>query len=123
MAFAIMSFVLAGALSLFIYCIFLNEANRNLSIATGHGQFVLEDIKNTNFNSLKTGAIDVNTTWDWNTAASFTGRGLSILGNESINTTGVWTGTERVNITVAVSWKDRGTRDRSLSLTTLITEP
>lgn len=122
LAFAVMALVLAGALSLFISCIFLNEANRNMSVATGHAQLVLEEIKKTNFISMQTGAINPDTNWDWNNAA-ISSKGLIVLSNESIGTQATWTGSDRVNVNVTVSWKDRGQRDRSLSLETLITEP
>lgn len=124
-AFAILAFVVAGALGLFVTCILLNESSRNLSMAIGHAQFVLEDIKSTNFNSIKTGSIDQNTTWDWN-ASTITSRGLNALANESIDTQGIWldaSAKDRLNITVTVSWKDAGIRDRSTALETLLTEP
>ncbi|HAH20340.1 MAG: hypothetical protein A2Y00_08620 [Omnitrophica WOR_2 bacterium GWF2_43_52] len=122
LAFSVMALVLAGALSLFISCIFLNETNRNLSVATGHAQLVLEEIKNTNFVSMQSGAINPETNWDWDNAA-ISAKGLIVLNTESISTQAVWTGTDRLNVNVTVSWKDRGLRDRSTSLETLITEP
>ena len=125
LAFAILAFVLAGALSLFVTCIFLNEGSRNLGVATGHAQFILEDIKNTNFTSLKTGAINSNTYWDWNSAA-ITSKGLAALNTESINTHGAWAdeiAKDRLEVIVTVTWKDRGLRDRSVYLETLVTQP
>ena len=122
LAFSVMALVLAGALSLFISCIFLNETNRNLSVATGHAQLVLEEIKNTNFVSMQSGAINPETNWDWDNAA-ISAKGLIVLNTESISTQAVWTGTDRLNVNVTVSWKDRGLRDRLTSLETLITEP
>src|SRR3990167_7979369 len=107
----IMAFVLAGLLHLFITCIFLNEANRNLSIATVQGQYILEEIKNTNFANFKTGVIDADTYWDWDSAA--------------IETSADWVdvGEDRLDISLTVSWRDFGIRQRSLVLRTLITEP
>src|SRR3989338_1914043 len=121
---AIMAFVLAGLLHLFITCIFLNEANRNLSIATVQGQYILEEIKNTNFANFKTGVIDADTYWDWDSAA-INSNGLAALNSEAIETSADWVdvGEDRLDISLTVSWRDFGIRQRSLVLRTLITEP
>jgi Tfp pilus assembly protein PilW len=121
----IMAFVLVGLLHLFITCIFLNESNRNLSVATAHGQYVLEEMKNTNFTNFKNGSPNADTYWDWNNAA-INSNGLSVLNSEAIATDAAWVDAvtkDRLDITVTVSWKDFGVRDRSLVLRTLITEP
>ncbi|OGX24218.1 MAG: hypothetical protein A3J51_01465 [Omnitrophica WOR_2 bacterium RIFCSPHIGHO2_02_FULL_45_21] len=120
----IMAFVLAGLLHLFITCIFLNEANRNLSIATVQGQYILEEIKNTNFANFKTGVIDADTYWDWDSAA-INSNGLAALNSEAIETSADWVdvGEDRLDISLTVSWRDFGIRQRSLVLRTLITEP
>ncbi|MBN2830874.1 MAG: type II secretion system protein [Candidatus Omnitrophica bacterium] len=49
LAVAILAFAISGMLYLFVNCSFLNNSNRNLSIATSHGQFVMEGIKNAGF--------------------------------------------------------------------------
>lgn len=121
----IMAVVLVGLLHLFITCIFLNEANRNLSVATAHGQYVLEGIKNTNFTNFKNGSPNADTYWDWNSAA-INSKGLGALNSEAIATDAVWVdaGTkDRLDITVTLTWKDFGLRDRILILRTLLTEP
>lgn len=118
LAAAILVFVLSGLLVLFINSAFLNEANRNLSVAASHAQFVMEDIKNTDFINIKT-KID-NGDWDWNTQ-TIGARGLSALNNEAIDTNSA--GTNLLDIVVTVAWQDRGSRNRSMALETLITEP
>lgn len=118
LACAILAFVLTGLLVLFINCIFLNEANRNLSVATGHAQYAMEEIKDTDFDSIKTKGD--NGDWDWCDSATITSKGLTPLNNECINT-GV-TGTEPLDIVVTVSWQDLKGRNRNIALETLITE-
>lgn len=115
LAVTILVITLAGVLTFFIKCVFLNEANRNLCIASSHAQFVMEDIKNTDFSSIMT---NINAGyWDWN-AATINSNGLTALRNESIDTQG--SGVEPVDVAVTVSWQDRSGRDRSTSLETLI---
>jgi prepilin-type N-terminal cleavage/methylation domain-containing protein len=53
LAAAILAFALVGVLLLFVNCSLLNEASRNLTRAASHAQFVMEDIKNANFATLK----------------------------------------------------------------------
>lgn len=125
LAAGIMAFVLVGLLQLFISCIFINEANRNLSIASVHGQYVLEEMKNTNFTSFKNGSVDANTNWDLNSTA-INLKGLGALNTEQITTDASWIDIltkDRLDISVTVSWKDFGVRNRSLVFRTMITEP
>ncbi|MDD5506606.1 MAG: prepilin-type N-terminal cleavage/methylation domain-containing protein, partial [Candidatus Omnitrophica bacterium] len=42
---AILVLVLSALLVLYINCMILNEASRNLSIATSHAQYMMEEIK------------------------------------------------------------------------------
>ncbi len=97
---------------LFINCIFLNESSRNLSVAISHAQFAQEETKNTVFASI------ANATWD---NAAITSKGLTPLNNESVAIR--VTGTEPKDVNATVYWKDRGVRDRSVTLETMITEP
>lgn len=118
LAAAILAFALSGILLLFINCIFLNESNRNLTTAITHAQFVLEEIKNTTFNNIAT---NINAgTWDLN-SAGITAKGLIPLSNESIDAS--VSGTTLLDVTIPVSWRDFGTRDRNFTLRTLIAEP
>jgi len=121
LASAILAFALSSILLAFISCFFLNEMNRNLSLATTHGEFVLEEIKNTNFNTVK-GCVGISSTacWDWN-SAYIESRGLEALPNEAITTT--VSGTTLLDIVVTMDWKDRGLRDRNVTLETLIAQP
>ncbi len=112
---------LTGALLLFINCIILNETSRNLTIATTHIQFLLEDIKDTNFINIASGINAGN--WNWNTA-DITLNGLTPLNNETMTANLGAGGTANLlEIIASVSWLERGTRNRSLSFRTLLAEP
>jgi Tfp pilus assembly protein PilE len=104
---------------LFTNCIILNESNRNLTLAVSHAQYILEEIKNTNFSSIKT-SIDGGT-WDW-TIATLSGHELTALTNEEITTSEAGTDPDLLNITVTVNWQDRGGRNRTITMQTLMAE-
>jgi Tfp pilus assembly protein PilV len=112
MSAAILAYVFTALILLFINAGFLNEANRNKTIAVTHAQYALEEIKNTNFSSI------ADATWNSPTIVS---KGLVPLNNESINI--VVTGVEPKDVQVTVNWRDRRLRNRSVSFETLITEP
>ena len=117
LAFAILAFALTGILALFTSGMFLNEANQNLSLAASHAQYVLEDIRNTSFSSIKT---DINSgNWNWN-AATISGKGMTSMASESIAT--AVSGTEPLDVTVTVSWQDRNSRSRAEYFETLISD-
>ncbi|OQB12858.1 MAG: hypothetical protein BWY16_00355 [Candidatus Omnitrophica bacterium ADurb.Bin205] len=118
LAVAILAFAMSGMLYLFVNCSFLGNANRNLSLAVSHGQFVMEDIKAAEFSGLQE-SINAGV-WNWD-AATISAKGLTALNNESIITAS--TGVEPLHIVVTVLWKDRGSIDRSFVLETLITSP
>lgn len=121
LAAAILVFVLSGLLALFLNCLILNEANRNLTMATSHAQYIMEKIKDaadTDFTQLES-RIN-NGDWDLNTsqiqAAPYN---LTALSNESINTN-VTQGGNPLGISLIVQWNDRGQRPRNARLDTLI---
>ena len=120
LAAAILVFVLAGLLALFLNCLILNEANRNLTVATSHAQYIMEEIKDAadpDFTQLES-KIN-NGDWDLNAsqiqAAPYN---LTVLSNESINTNVTQSGNP-LGISVIVQWNDRGGRPRSTELDTL----
>lgn len=117
LATAILAFSLSALLAAFIGCMLLNEANRNLSIAASHAQYVAEEIKDTDFSSVSSGI--TNGAWDWD-SSDITDRNLTALKNESIATEAA--GTDPLKVTVTVSWQDRPGRDRQMVLETLFTE-
>jgi len=118
LAAAILAFVLCGLLVLFTHCVLLNESNRNLTQATSHAQYVLEDIRNTNFYEIGT-KID-NGDWDW-VEADIVAVGLVALKNEVIDTNhGV--AIDPLEVTVIVTWNDQSQRQRQTQLITLITK-
>jgi Tfp pilus assembly protein PilV len=104
--------VITGFIAFFLNCMFLNETNRHLTLAKSHAQFAMEEVKSTPFNNI------TSTTWN---AAAITLKGLYLLSGESIVI--AVTGTDPKDVTVTVNWKDRITRDRSLSLRTIIASP
>jgi len=122
LAAAILAFVIAGLLMLFINCAFLNTANRNLTVAIAHAQFAMEEIKNTTFASIGTNYNGIC----WN-ATDIQNKGLIPLDTESICFS--ITGSDPLNVWAGVTWKDRGVRDRNAQtgtgvvLQTYITEP
>lgn len=116
LAAAILAFVIAGLLMLFINCAFLNDANRNLTIATAHAQFAMEEIKNTTFASIDSTYNNV----DWY-SAELQSKELVPLNTEKVHFD--VTGTDSLDVKVTLTWKDRGVRDSCLSFETLITEP
>ena len=118
MAAAIMAFTLTGLLALFLSCMLLNEANRNLTLAAGHAQFVLEEIKNTDF-SLVLSKIN-NNDWNWN-ETDIGSKGLTALTQESIVTTKVGSATDPLDVLVTLSWQDRIGHAKSLELETIFT--
>lgn len=116
LAAAILVFAIVGLAALFINVALLNDANRNLTIATSHAQFVMEKIKDANFSSLSTDI--TNGIWNYNKAAIDTA-GLTALKGETITT--VASGTNLLDITITVSWQDRTSKNRSFVLEALIT--
>jgi len=117
----VLTVTLTGALLLFINCIILNETSRNLTIATNHIQFVLEDIKDTNFINIAPGINNGN--WDWD-SAEIALNGLIPLNSEAVTTTlGGAGSSDLLEIIVSIAWVERGTRNRNLSYRTLIAEP
>jgi prepilin-type N-terminal cleavage/methylation domain-containing protein len=122
LAAAILVFVLAGLLVLFINCLILNEANRNLAVALTHAQYIMEEIRDTadaDFTQLES-RIN-NGVWDLNAsqiqAAPYN---LTALSNESIDTNITQSGNP-LGVSVIAHWNDRGQRPRSVELDTLIT--
>jgi len=130
----IFAFAMSGILLMFINCAFLDQANRNKSIAATHAEFVMEDI----MEYMKSGDIgpiqdEIDSgAWDWNSSTTppignYLGCASPyvypyVLNSESITTTYV-TETNPLDVTVTVSWKDRAQANlRSLTLETLISK-
>ena len=111
-------FALSSLLLFFLGNIFLNEANRYLTVAVTHAQYVMEEIKNTNFNNVES-KIN-NGDWDWRPSA-IESQGCNALSNETIDP-GV-TGTGLLDITVTVKWQEWGGRERTTALETLLAQP
>lgn len=115
----VLAFGLTGLLALFMNCIFLNESSRNLAVAISHAEYIMEEVKNTDFNSIKTKSD--NGDWDWN-SAMIVSQGLTATALESEYIDTNTTGTDLLDVRVTVAWKDRSSRDRNTALETLITE-
>ena len=129
LAAAMLSLVCSMLFLLFVNCILLNEFNRNRTIAATHAQYILEDIKDSDFIGLEA-AINAGN-WDLNTAAieaQFDPGDASDfipLENEAIDTavTDIGVAASLLDITVTVTWDSRGGEARTISLETLIAEP
>jgi competence protein ComGC len=128
----ILVFVLCVFLVEFITCIILNEANRNLTLAITHAQFIMEEIKKED--ALQDIKDKINTGyWNWDTDGEFANNDLLRLPEETI-TVCCYDSTNNscytscpdqdpLDIRIRVDWKDRGRRQRSVYLETLFTEP
>ena len=117
LAVAIIVVVLCALLLTLVTCFLLDEANRNRSIAMTHAQFVLEDIRDAAFTTVRDSG---DTQWDWGTT-TIESNGLTSLDNESVDVE--VSGTELLDVTVTVNWQDRGQRDRSVTVETKIVKP
>ena len=96
----------------------LTNASRNMLKAVTHAEVVMESIKNTAFVAIPSNMGGAPWgAWTLNTAA-VNAAGLTALNNETIVTT--LTGVNPVDVTVTVSWREQQTRNRSLTLRTLI---
>lgn len=106
---AIMAFALVGLLALFISCMRFDEFNRNLSQATGHTQFVMEEIKNEAASGSLSDIRDKIDNGDWNWSVDggqIADNGLSPVSEEMIVTTYDEDDTDPLDVTVKVTWKD-----------------
>jgi prepilin-type N-terminal cleavage/methylation domain-containing protein len=124
LAAAILAFVLCGLLVLFVNCLFLNEANRNLSLAMTHTQYIMEkiqeEIRRADINITAIESAITGGSWDWD-EAEIASNNLVSLPSETIDTN-VFQSGDPLGITVRVDWKDRGRRDRYVEVQTLITD-
>ena len=118
LAAAILVFALAGLLSLFISCMLLNESSRNRATAIAHAQYVMEEIKNTNFDNIETNINAGN--WDWD-ETEIENESLPVLKSELITTT-VPTSGDPVEVLVEVEWQDRLGGAQTISLTSIFTD-
>lgn len=119
MAAAILALIAVMLLQAFISISLFNEVNRNNGIAVSHAQYVLEDIKSTNFNEIANGIASGN--WNWN-AAIIAAKGMIPLNSEVIITQASGTA-DLLNVIVTVSWQDRGQKPRSTVLQTFFSNP
>ena len=124
---SILAIVFAGLSALNVGCIVLNEANRNLTFAMTHAQYVAEEIEDTLLNC--NSSLDVynnieveitnNGKWNWD-SAEITAEGFTALTNENITTT-VTTNGDPLGVNVKVAWQDRAQRQREINIDTLFT--
>ena len=116
-ALAVLVVAFSSIMLVFASCIALNDSSRNRTIATEHARYVMEDIKNTDFNIVKNNG---NSLWNWSSSV-LVGEGLTVLDSESVVTT--VSGTDLLDVVVTVNWQDRGGRAQSIAIETLIAEP
>ncbi len=118
LAAAILVFALAGLLALFISCMLLNESSRNRATAIAHAQYVMEEIKNTNFANIETNINAGNWNWD---ETEIENESLPVLKSELITTTVPASG-DPVEVLVEVEWQDRLGGAQTISLTSIFTD-
>jgi len=121
---AIFTFAMSGILLMFINCAFLEEANRNKSIATIHAETAMEYIRSQSFSTIQNKIClgGAPTSWDLEPTLN-----LRDLTNEGINVTTTQNCCSRnpldwLDVTVNISWLDKGQRSRSLALGTSISK-
>jgi len=128
---AIFAFAMSGILLMFINCAFLDQANRNKSIAIIHAETAMEYIRSQTFSTIRNNLctsvvsplVPEPVTWSLGPATL----NLSGLTSESINAITTQTCCSRIpldwlDVTVNVSWLDKGQRSRSLALGTSISK-
>jgi prepilin-type N-terminal cleavage/methylation domain-containing protein len=126
LAAAILSLASAVLFLLFGNCILLNEFNRNRSIALSHAQYVLEEIKNSNFTTLEADINDGD--WDWNTNQLENifdpGDNIEIIPLRSevidTNVNDIGVAAPLLDVVATVTWQSRGGENRVITLETLI---
>ncbi len=118
-AIGILGYVLGGILLLFVKCHILNRNNRDLTIATSHAQFVMEDIVSRDFHQLKN-EIDENL-WNWS-VQNINDQGLNALKNEEISATYSLLGSDLLQINVEVLWQNADGRPDSFLIETFLEE-
>ena len=118
LAAAILVFALTGLLALFISCMLLNESSRNRATAIAQAQYVMEEIKNTNFDVIETNINAANWNWD---EAEIENASLPVLKSELITTTVPASG-DPAEVLVEVEWQDRLGGAQTISLTSIFTD-
>ena len=120
----ILILALSGMLTLFVSCIFLNDASANLSTAVTHAEYILEEIREAGFSGLEDRINSNNGTpagWDLDTAEIQATYGIAPLRSERI-TTAVSSSGNPLGVAVGVSWVDRTGRARDTELRTMVTD-
>lgn len=122
---------IVGILTVYIYCYSLNEISRNTTQATNDARAVLEAMRDESTVSLW--SVE-NTNWEsWAEGLTTTQSGktnntpLTSLPQEDIDVAISEIGEpplkiEALQVTVTVSWFDKGVRQRQISFTTLLAE-
>ncbi len=116
LALMIVSIAVISLLTVFINNMFLNMANKDLTIAMSHAQYALEYTKNKNFYNIMTETV---TTGTWNNS-SMTYNKLVPLDAESIVITVSEPTLYFKDVIATVNWQERGIINRSISFETLI---
>ena len=99
---AILLIVISGLFVTFVYCILMNESNNNLVKAANDAQYVLEQVKGLDYDSIST----------------YSAPEFSNLPSETINLSRV-PGSQITEVTVNVNWVERQ-RQRNFQLSTRI---
>lgn len=110
----------AGVIGVLGKMTLLSELNRETTLATQHGQSILEVLKNADFTGLET-AIN-NQEWNYSSAElSAAPFNFTVLADETVDTA-VLTSGSSLHIVVTVQWQMRTGLSRLLTLETLRTD-
>ena len=118
LAAGIMVFVLASLMVLFIHCFFLNNTNRNRSLALHHAQYILEEIRDADFATAEYSV--TNGAWDWG-QTEILANNLILLNGETIDTSVTQSG-DPLGVMVTVNWLGSRGRPSLIHLRTLLTD-
>ena len=109
---------IGSLIAVFVNCLWLNEQARNLTVATSHAEYVLEEIRDIGFSEIAGKDEDWWSAWVANTVENAE---LNTLPQENISVSVSDPDLDPLTITVTVGWVERN-RNRTESLTTEVTQ-
>lgn len=118
LATAMLTAALAGILALYSTILVMNKTSGDEFAAMGHAQYVMEDIRNTDFVNITSRMYAGD--WAWG-QTEITNEGLVPLNNEQIYS--MVSGSDPLDLDVMVTWMDGSGNARSLTLQTRIASP
>ncbi|MCG8430607.1 MAG: hypothetical protein MJA29_05510 [Candidatus Omnitrophica bacterium] len=117
LAAGLLTVALTSILALYSKILIMNESSREQFTALSHAEYVLAEIRDTDFKYVD--AMVDGGSWDWS-ETYIQSNGLTPLTNESIDTSS--TGTDVLDVSTSVTWTDRQGSSRSMTVQTKIVE-